>query len=245
MFRREMVACVVVSVLLSMSTFACREGVNDVLSQVAKELQTSEGLGQSDIIAGLKEALQVGTRNTVDLTSKVNGYYRNPKIRIPLPEEVQEVKDLLRMAGLGDQVTAFEKSMNRAAERAAPEAKELFVGAIRQMTFSDAKKILEGRENEATLYFKDKTYAPLSRRFEPLVHSAMNEVGVTRYYQDIERKIQLLPVKGLLDFDLDQYVTEKALDGLFYMLAEEEAKIRKDPAARVTELLKKVFGSVD
>ncbi len=245
MIRREVVVCIVASIMLSMSTFACREGVNGVLSQVAKELQTSQGLGQSDIIAGLKEALQVGTQNTVDITSKVNGYYSNPQIKIPLPEKVQEVKDLLRMAGLGDKVTAFEKSMNRAAERAAPEAKELFVGAIRQMTFSDAKKILKGRENEATLYFKEKTYAPLSQRFEPLVHSAMAEVGVTRYYQDIERKVQLLPVKGVFDFDLDQYVTDKALNGLFYMLAEEEAKIRKDPAARVTDLLKKVFGSVD
>jgi hypothetical protein len=228
-----------------MGTVACREGVNDVLSRVAKELQTSQGLEMNDIVAGLKEALQVGTRNTVDLTSKVNGYYRNPKIKIPLPEEIREVKDLLRMAGLGDHVTAFEKSMNRAAERAAPEAKALFVGAIRQMTFSDARKILEGRDNEATLYFKGKTYDPLSRRFQPLVHSAMDEVGVTRYYQEIENKIRLLPVKGLLDFNLDQYVTERALDGLFYMLAREEAKIRKDPAARVTGLLKKVFGSVD
>lgn len=242
MIRRRVGACIVVALLLSMGTVACREGVDGVLSRVANELQTGQGLGQSDIIAGLKEALQVGTRNTVDLTSKVNGYYRNPRIRIPLPEEVQEVKDLLRMAGLGDQVTDFEKSMNRAAERAAPEAKTLFMGAIRQMTFADAKKILKGRDNEATLYFRDKTYEPLTRRFEPLVHSAMDEVGVTRYYQNIERGVDLLPVKGLLDFNLDQYVTEKALDGLFYMLAQEEAKIRNDPAARVTDLLKKVFG---
>ena len=240
---RKGVGCVAVSLVLFSFVFACQGGVNDVLNQVAKELQTSQGLSLGDIVAGLKEALQVGTENTVNITSKLNGYYNNPQIKIPLPENVRKVEDLLRMAGLGDQVTAFEKSMNRAAERAAPAAKELFFGAIKQMTFADAKKILNGGENEATLYFKSKTYTPLTQRFEPLVHGAMSEVGVTRYYQNLEKKIRVLPVKGLLDFNLDQYVTSKALDGLFYMLAQEEAKIRRDPAARVTDLLKRVFSS--
>ena len=243
MSRRKAAYCAVASLLLAMTVFACQGGMDGVLGQVARELQASQGLGQSDIVAGLKEALRVGTENAVNVTSKLNGYYSNPEIKIPLPENVRKVENVLRMAGLGQQVTSFEQSMNRAAERAAPEAKALFVGAIKQMTFADAKKILNGRENEATLFFKDKTYHALGQRFQPLVHDAMAEVGVTRYYQTLEDKIRVLPVKGLMDVDLDQYVTDKALDGLFVMLAQEEAKIRTDPAARVTDILKKVFGS--
>jgi len=141
---------------------------------------------------------------------------------------------------MGAQVDAFELSMNRAAERAAPEAKALFVETIKQMTFADARQILNGRENEATLYFKDKTYQSLSQRFKPLVHTAMSEVGVTHYYQRMTAGLSGLAVGDSLD--LDRYVTGKALDGLFVMLAQEEAKIRNDPAARVTDLLKHVFG---
>ena len=143
---------------------------------------------------------------------------------------------------MGDQITAFEKSMNRAAEKAAPQARELFVNAIKQMTFSDAERILKGRENEATLYFKDKTFDPLGRKFKPLVHAAMAEVGVTRSYQAIDTRLQALPLPEPLRFELDQYVTNHALDGLFLVLAQQEAKIRSDPAAQVSELLKKVFG---
>jgi len=243
MSRRKSAYCAMVSLLLAVTVFACQGGMDGVLGQVARELQANQGTGQSDIVAGLKEALRVGTENAVDVTSKLNGYYSNPEIKIPLPENVRKVENVLRMAGMGQQVTSFEQSMNRAAERAAPEAKALFVGAIKQMTFADAKKILNGRENEATLFFKGKTYDALGRRFQPLVHNAMAEVGVTRYYQTLEDKIRVLPVKGLMDFNLDQYVTDKALDGLFVMLAREEAKIRTDPAARVTDILKKVFGS--
>jgi len=234
---------VAISLLLAMAAYACQGGMDGVLGQVVQGLQANQGLGQSDIVAGLKEALRVGTENTVDATSKLNGYYSNPQIKIPLPENIRKVENVLRMAGLGQQVDSFEQSMNRAAERAAPEAKALFVGAIKQMTFADAKKILNGRENEATLFFKVKTYDALGRRFQPLVHNAMAEVGVTRYYQTLEDKIRILPVKSLMDFNLDQYVTDKALDGLFVMLAQEEAKIRTDPAARVTDILRKVFGS--
>jgi hypothetical protein len=201
------------------------------------------GLTQEEIIAGLKEALRVGTGNAVEKVSKVGGYYNNPNIRIPLPEPVQKVEKVLRLAGLGSQVDAFDKSMNRAAEHAAPEAKSLFWNAIKTMTFSDARKILNGRENEATLYFKDKTWDRLEALAKPIVHDAMGEVGVTRAYQNLEARARTVPLAGNLSFDLDQYVTQKTLDGLFFMLAEEERKIREDPAARTTELLKKVFGT--
>jgi hypothetical protein len=221
---------------------ACQGGWGGVLDQVA-QMQTTRPLTQNEIISGLKQALEVGTGNAVASTSRTDGYFKNPQIKIPLPEQVRQAEDLLRTVGFGEQVAAFEKSMNRAAERAAPEAKVLFFTAIQQMTFADAKQILQGRENEATLYFKQKTSQPLGQRFKPIVHAAMSEVGVTRYYQNIESKLRRLPLGGSLNLDLDQYVTNKALDGLFFMLAQEEAKIRKDPAARVTELLKRVFGA--
>jgi hypothetical protein len=231
----------VLLVLLLLGLWACRDGLGGMMDQVA-QMQSGRPLTQNEIVAGLKQALEVGTGHAVALTSKTDGYFMNPQIKIPLPEQVRKAEDLLRTVGLGEQVSAFEKSMNRAAERAAPEAKALFITAIQQMTFADAKKILQGQENEATLYFKEKTSQPLAQRFNPIVHDAMSQVGVTRYYQSIESKLRVLPLSGQ-SLDLDQYVTQKALDGLFFMLAQEEAKIRKDPAARVTELLKRVFGA--
>jgi hypothetical protein len=152
------------------------------------------------------------------------------------------VEKLLRGAGFGQKVDIFELSMNRAAEQAAPEAKSIFWDAIKEMDIADARKILNGRDDEATLYFKDKTYQRLEQSFKPIVKNSMGEVGVTRAYQDLNEKVETIPFAGGLSFDLDQYVTEGALDGLFKMLAEEEKKIRSDPAARVTDLLRKVFG---
>lgn len=243
MFTKRLIKKLSILLLAALPAYGCQTGLNEVLSQVTKEMNANHPLSTTDIIAGLKQALEVGTANTVNSTSDLNGYYKNPQIKIPLPAEVRKVEDLLRTVGFGSQVDAFEISMNRAAERAAPEAKALFYNAIAQMTFADAKQILNGREDEATLYFKRKTYQPLEQRFKPLVHNAMSEVGVTRYYQDIDQKLRVLPMGNALAFDLDQYVTARALDGLFLVLAQEEAKIRQDPAARATELLKRVFGS--
>jgi len=214
----------------------------DILKGVQKVLE-GEKLSESKIIQGLKEALEIGTGNAVSTVSKLNGYYKNPKIKIPLPESVQKVEKVLRTVGYGDKVDEFELSMNRAAEQAAPEAKALFVDAIKQMTFSDARKILNGGDNEATLYFKDKTHDRLHEIFKPIVHTTMSKVGVTQQYQALDAKVRSIPFAERMSFDLDEYVTDKALDGLFLMVAEEEKKIRRDPAARVTDLLKEVFGS--
>lgn len=141
------------------------------------------------MIDGLKEALQIGTGNAVETVSQMGGYHENPEIKIPLPDAIQRVEKLVRAAGYGAQVDAFEMSMNRAAEKAAPEAKSIFWDAIKQMNFSDARKILEGQDNEATLYFKEKTYGRLSEVFEPIVHNAMSQVGVTRKYQELDEKV--------------------------------------------------------
>ncbi|MGD8366270.1 MAG: DUF4197 domain-containing protein [Desulfobacterales bacterium] len=208
-----------------------------------KEVLPSAGLSQDEIAKGLKEALEIGTRNAVKQVSAQDGYFRDPEIRIPLPRELERTEALLRQFGLGNQLDAFVLSMNRAAEKAAPEASAIFLEAIFQMNIDDARRILEGRDDEATLYFQDKTGDRLTAAFMPIAHDAMAEVGVTRIWQDIEGRMKGIPfLADSVRFDLDRYVTGKALDGLFLVLAEEEKKIREDPAARVTELLQKVFG---
>jgi hypothetical protein len=238
-------ASLVATVFLGIGLFSASPALSqwgDFLKDLRKSLG-GQALSEDEVVRGLKEALEVGTAKAVESVSKVNGYYENPQIRIPLPESVQKTEKLLRTAGFGPKVDEFELSMNRAAERAAPEAKALFWDGIRHMTFSDAKKILGGRENEATLYFQEKTSSTLREIAKPLVHDAMSEVGVTRTYQELDRTARTIPFAGSYSFDLDQYVTDKALAGIFLMLAEEEKKIRENPAARTTDLLKKVFGS--
>jgi len=230
-------------VLVFLGNVAYAQQIGDVLKGLQKGIGGTSAASNTEIVNGLKEALQVGTGNAVQLVSKVDGYYKNPKIRIPLPDSVQKTEKILRVAGYGSKVDEFELSMNRAAEKAAPQAKGLFMDAIKQLTFTDAKKILNGRENEATLYFKDKTSPRLKEVSKPIVHQAMGEVGVTKSYQDLEQSARSVPFAGTFAFDLDQYVTDRALDGLFLMVAEEEKKIRQDPMARTTDLLKKVFGS--
>jgi hypothetical protein len=215
---------------------------NDIFKKFKESVGLSEELSTDKIISGLKDALHVGTENAVEITSRVNGYYKNPEIRIPLPETVKKVEGILRTVGYGKQVDAFELSMNRAAEKAAPAAKSIFWDAIKKMSFTDARKILDGADNAATLYFKDKTYEPLYNMFKPTISETMGKVGVTRRYQDLEKTIQTVPFTEGLTVDLDDYVTKGALDGLFSMLAAEEKKIREDPAARITPILKEVFG---
>ncbi len=232
----------VLSIWVFSTTFVAA-GFQDILKEAQKMIGTSDSISESEIVEGLKQALEIGTTKAVDLVSKQGGYYNNPKIKIPLPGSVQKVEKLLRGAGFGSKVDAFELSMNKAAERAAPEAKSIFWDAIKKMKIDDAKNILNGRDDEATLYFKDKTYARLQEIFEPIVKESMGEVGVTRTYQDLNAKVEKIPFADSLSLDLDQYVTAGALNGLFQMLAEEEKKIRSDPAARVTDLLKKVFGN--
>lgn len=233
-----------VAILLALAgPGADAQQIGDVLKGLQKGAGGGSTASDTEIVSGLKEALQIGTGNAVQIVSKVDGYYKNPKIRIPLPESVQKTEKILRAAGYGSKIDEFELSMNRAAEKAAPQAKGLFVDAIKQMTFADARKILNGRDNEATLYFKDKTSPRLREVSKPIVHEAMGEVGVTKSYQDLEKSARSVPFAGSFAFDLDQYVTDKALDGLFLMVAEEEKKIRQDPVARTTDLLKKVFGS--
>ncbi len=241
--RSKLVVIAVAAAVLMGAGGHLQAGFMDDLKNTLNALGGGEGLTNDEIVGGLKEALEVGTRHAVQTVSQTDGYFKNPQIKIPLPENVRRFEDLLRATGFGSQVDAFELSMNRAAERAAPEAKAIFWDAIKQMTFTDARGILDGPDDAATQYFRDKTSDRLQTLFKPITHQAMSEVGVTRSYQTLDAKIQTIPFADTVRFDLDQYVTDKALDGLFWMLAQEEKKIRQDPAARVTNLLQKVFGA--
>jgi hypothetical protein len=200
------------------------------------------GLSDAKIADGLKQALQVGTEHAVSLTGKVDGYFANAAIKILMPERLRTIEQGLRAVGQGAHVDEFVLSMNRAAERAAPSARRIFADAIGAMSFADARRILQGPDTAATQYFKEKTTNSLTSTFTPVVSSAMNEVGVTRQYKQLVGAAESLPFVNVEAIDLDHYVVGRALDGLFHMVGEEEQKIRANPAARVTPLLKEVFG---
>ena len=222
------------------STQACHAGLFDGLKKLFSSAK-QERIDESTIITALKEAISVGTDNAVKSISELDGYLKNQAIKIVIPEDFKKVTDGLRKIGYNKPVDDFVLSMNRAAERAAPEAKAIFINAIKEMTFDDAKKILNSNETAATDYFKAKASESLYDAFSPIISSSVNEVGATRYYKSMVDKFALLPFLKTEKLNLDNYVTNKALDGLFYMIGEEEKKIRTDPQARVTELLKKVF----
>jgi len=214
--------------------------------QIFKGLGGSAGSGLSDVKigSGLQEALKVGTENAVFQTGQVDGFFANKVIKILMPKPLQAMEQPLRLVGFGPKIDEFVMGMNRAAEKAVPFAKEIFWDAIGQMTFDDARKILNGGDTAATDYFKAKTSKKLHAAFRPSVESVMNEVGVNRQYNELVGRYQSVPFAKSITFDVNQYVTEKATDGLFYVVGQEEKKIRTNPAARVTDLLKDVFGSV-
>lgn len=200
-------------------------------------------LSVETIVAGLKEALTVGTRNAVTQTSKAGGYLNNARLRIPLPQELQTVGKTMRSVGLGSLVDDFEGKMNLAAEQAAAQATPVFVGTIRQMTFADAKTILSGKETAATDYFREKTHTQLRTLYKPIVTTYTDQSGAARAYKSLMDRYSQIPlVPKPQQTSLDEFVTDKAISGLFTVLADEEAKIRKDPAARTTQLLRTVFG---
>lgn len=198
-------------------------------------------LDEDTIIAGLKEALEVGARNTVDKVSRTDGYYASPLIKIMLPPELKEFGEKLSDLGMERKVDEFVLSMNRAAENAANAALDIFVEAVLEMSLSDARSILRGADNAATVYFEEHTREQLAQIFLPHVSASMEQVGLTRMFKLLMDTYNAIPFVKKQSFDLDTYVTEKALDGLFTVIAGEEKKIRTDPAARVTELLRKVF----
>jgi hypothetical protein len=200
------------------------------------------GLSDAKIASGLKEALQIGTQNAVSLTGRPDGYFGNAAIKILMPSQLQPIEKGLRAVGYGPQIDELVLSMNRAAERAAPAAKPIFLEAITAMSFDDARRILSGSPTAATEYFRGKTSDKLTAAFQPVVAQTMREVGVSRQYKELMGRTQAIPFLKSEAFDLDRYVVAKSLEGLFYVLGQEEQKIRTNPAARATDLLKQVFG---
>jgi len=214
-------------------------------------------LSSSDISSGLREALKVASERTVSQLGKTDGYLKDSAIHIPLPGVLEKSKSVLQGLGAGGLVSDLETRMNRAAEAAAPKARDIFVKAITDMTLQDAQGILNGPQDAATQYFKRTTTQPLNTAMRPIVESSMNDAGVMQAYKAVSDKLgssassSLGGLSGLAgnlggaslkDFNVTDYVLEKAMDGLFYYIGKEEAAIRSNPAARSTELLKKVFG---
>jgi hypothetical protein len=205
-------------------------------------LANSSQMSDSKVASGLKEALRVGAENAVKLTGQRDGYFGNEAIKILMPNNLRPVEKGLRAIGYGPKLDGFILSMNRAAEAAAPAAKKIFGDAILSMSFDDARKILSGGDTAATDYFKSKTSTQLTAAFRPVVKKTMSENSLTQQYNDLVGQAQNIPFMKSQSMDITQYVVSKALDGLFYTLGQEEKKIRKDPMARTTSLLKDVFG---
>lgn len=235
--------------LVSLSLQSCAQQQNSSGTDILKKAGSifgkkgGGGLSNEDIVAGLKEALSVGARNSADKLSSVDGFFANAAIKVLMPEEAKKVESTLRSVGMGSLVDKAILSMNRAAEDAAKSAAPIFVDAIKSMSIQDAVGILRGADTAATSYLKGKTTTNLTAAFRPVIESSLEKVNATKYWKDVFETYNKLPTTfNKVNTDLSGFVTEKALTGIFYQVAIEEKKIRKDPAARVTDILKKVFG---
>ncbi|MCB0402299.1 MAG: DUF4197 domain-containing protein [Flavobacteriales bacterium] len=216
------------------------------MAQVMEEMNSATGpapLTNGEVIRGLKEALTVGTNNSTALTSKMDGFYKNPEIFIPFPQEAIKVKEKVEQLGMKSQVDKFVLTMNRAAETASSEAAPIFINAVKEMTIADGFAILRGEDNAATMYLKNKTSAQLKTKFNPVVKNAIDKVEVTKYWNPVITTYNKIPLIEKQNPNLEDYITTKAMDGLFIMIEKEEKKIRKDPIARVSDILKRVFGA--
>lgn len=203
---------------------------------------SSSPLSESEITAGLKEALNKGIEKGVTQLSKPDGYFKDPQIKIPLPQEAQNVEAKLRQMGQGQKVDDAIESINRAAEDAAIAAKDIFVDAIKGMDVKDAMSLLKGNDDAATRFLESSTRAQLVEKFKPIIHASLEKVGATKHWNTVFTTYNKIPLVTKVNPDLDEYATNKAIDGLFIQVAKEELEIRKNPGARVSDLLKKVFG---
>lgn len=213
----------------------------EVFEAIVKESKVPTVLTNEEIIGGLKEALTVGTNNAVNVLSLDGGFFNDQLLKIPFPDDAKIVENKLRQLGMNKMMDDFIVTLNKGASEAVKEASPIFVNAIHQMTFADARNILKGEDNAATNYFREKTSAQLFELFSPKVQRTLDRVEVTKYWNTIMTTYNQIPFVQKVETDLSKYVTNKAIDGLFIKIAIEEKKIRTDPFARVTELLKKVF----
>ncbi len=212
------------------------------INQTIDEYLKGDKLTTEEVASGLKEALVQGITNGSSQASRKDGYFKNSLIKIPFPPDAIKVANTLRDLGLDRQVDRFIMTLNRGAEDAAKGAKPIFVNAIKQMTIQDAWGILKGENDAATQYLKRTTSKPLYSSFKPVIKNSLEKVRATKYYGDLVKRYNQIPLVEKVNPDLDDYATNMAIDGLFKLVAIEEGKIRKDPVARTTALLKKVFG---
>lgn len=204
--------------------------------------KSSSNLSSSEIVSGLKEALSLGAQKSGDKLSATDGFFKDAAVKILLPQQIRDVENKMRMLGFGKLVDNAELSMNRAAEDASKAAAPIFLDAIKKMTVTDALNILRGSDTAATGYLRKTTSADLTTAFRPVIDTSLKKTDANKYWKDVFSTYNKFTSKPV-DTDITSYVTGKALDGLFYYVAQEEVSIRKDPAARVTDILKSVFGS--
>jgi hypothetical protein len=238
-------------IVLGFLTFLCVEGnaqinLKNIKKKIDKTLPViapvSKTLSNEEIINGLKEALTVGANNSTSTASRLDGFFKNEAIKIPFPPETKNMESILRSMGLGSQVDKAVLTMNRAAETAAKDAAPIFINAIKSMSITDGLTILKGGNDAATNYLKSNTSTELINKLKPIIQKALQQVEITRYWNPLITTYDKVPFVEKMNPDLDAYVTDRALAGIFLLVAQEEAKIRKDPAARVSDTLRKVFG---
>ncbi len=240
---RRMLSSLVLVIFLS-----CAAVAQNPLEQIWKQATqqpAASNLPTDKIVSGLKEALKVSTTKAVAETGKPDGFLMNQAIKITLPKNWQTVERGMRMFGQGQKVDQFVVGMNRAAEQATPLAKKIFIDALMKMTITDARNILTGSDTAATEYFRRTTSEELTSAFRPIVHQSMENVGVVKQYNDLAANPLAAPLLQRQQFNIDDYVLGKTLDGLFYMMGQEEKNIRKNPAARTTQILKDVFKGLE
>ena len=239
--------------VLGMQAQSFKDKLKAAEDKAKTEEQALTGSGSKDlkvptseeIVQGLKEALNSGTNKSTGSASQVDGYLKNPRLFIPFPPEAQKMRNTLVEMGMEQKVNEFETSLNRAAEKAAESAAVVFLESIKNMTVSDGMSILKGADTAATYYLKQTTSAELYTKYKPIVKDAIDKVKVTEQWNPLVTKYNRIPMVKKQNPDLEDYVTKRAMAGLFLLVSDEEAKIRKDPAARATDILKKVFGFAD
>ena len=239
MMKRNILITLVFTMALIMNCEA------QLIKDLKKMVQPSSSgkLTEEEAASGIREALIKGTTTGVETVSKLDGYFKNPEIKIPFPPEAKEIEQKLRAIGLGNKVDEAVLSINRAAEDAAVEAKPIFISAVKNLTLRDVFNIVKGEKDEATRYLKNNTTQQLTVQFRPKIETSLEKVDATKYWDDVITSYNKIPFVKKMNPDLAEYVTEKAIEGLFVMIAREEENIRKNPAARTTELLRKVFGN--
>lgn len=245
---RSIIIMVALVATLFSSTSHAGWDLSEIQKRLSKNPETTApskiSFSNDDAVRALKEALKLGADHAVDLASRVDGYYGNTRIRIPFPPDAQKVMAAAEAIGMKQQVDDFVRSLNRAAEEAAKKAAPIFINAITTMTIQDGIAIVSGPKNSATKYLQRKTSAQLARAFRPVVQQAIEQVQVTKYWTPLVTTYNKVPFVQKVNPDLAAYVTDRGLSGLFTLIGDEERKIRENPAARTTDILQRVFGSV-